>query len=105
MDNALKYGGDRLTEIAVGYKEAPKFHTLFVKDNGVGLEEKDAQKIFGLFQRSILSKGIEGTGLGLAIVQEIARQHGGKAEVKSCKEKGTIFYLSISKDLALTQLT
>jgi len=102
VDNALKYGGERLTEIAVGYRETPQHHMLYVKDNGVGLQEKEPKTIFGFFQRSRVSRDIEGTGLGLAIVGEIARRHGGELDVKSCSNKGTVFYLSISKDLALS---
>lgn len=99
VDNALKYGGEGLSEITVGYEESAGFHTLYVKDNGIGVAEKDRRKIFNLFQRSLHSKGIEGAGLGLAIVQEIARIHGGEVGVKSGTNKGAHFYVTIAKEL------
>ena len=98
-DNALKYGGEDLSEIRIGYKESDNFHILFVNDDGVGLKEKNSEKIFGAFQRHETSKGVTGSGLGLAIVKEIAERHSGKAWLESGPEKGTTFYLSISNHL------
>ncbi len=102
VDNALKYGGDQLNEIEIGYEEAPHFHTLFIRDNGIGMDTKDSHKIFGLFARKETSRRTEGSGLGLAIVKEIAKQHGGDVEVVSSHKTGTCFYISISKNLALS---
>jgi light-regulated signal transduction histidine kinase (bacteriophytochrome) len=101
VDNALKYGGDDLSEIKIGYRETGEYHILSVKDDGFGLKEEDTKKIFRVFMRKRTSKGIEGTGLGLAIVKEIAEQHKGKVWVKPGKKKGITFYLSISKYLPI----
>ena len=102
VDNALKYGGDELSEIKIGYKESDEFHILSVKDDGIGIAKGDSKEIFSPFKRSMTSEGIEGTGLGLAIAHEIAEQHKGRVWAKPNLEKGTIFYISISKDLKLT---
>ena len=99
VDNALKYGGDDLSEIRIGYEGSDEFHILSVSDDGVAIKSEDSEKIFGLFQRHETSKGIEGTGLGLAIVKEIMEQHGGKVWMESGPEKGTTFYISISRHL------
>ena len=99
VDNALKYGGERLKEIHIGYKKDHAYHVLSVRDDGRGLQEKDSKKIFGLFKREASSRGIQGTGLGLAIVKEIAQQHGGDVWLDAAAKKGTTFYFSISKDL------
>lgn len=101
VDNALKYGGDDLSEIKIGYKESDQYHILSVKDDGVGLRGEDTKKIFRVFMRKITSKGTEGTGLGLAIVKEIAEKHKGKVWVKPGAKKGITFYISISKHLQL----
>jgi PAS domain S-box-containing protein len=101
VDNALKYGGDDLSEIKIGYRETDEYHILSVKDDGFGLKEEDTKKIFRVFMRKRTSKGIEGTGLGLAIVKEIAEQHKGKAWVEPGQKKGITFYISISKYLQL----
>jgi signal transduction histidine kinase len=99
VDNALKYGGDDLSEIKIGYKETDEFHILSVKDDGVGIKDEDAKKIFGLFQRQETSIGIEGAGLGLAIVKDIVEQHRGKVWVEPGPEKGITIYISISRYL------
>ncbi|MCJ7682913.1 MAG: sensor histidine kinase, partial [Desulfobacteraceae bacterium] len=101
VDNALKYGGDNLHEIKIGYKEDKTFHVFSLSDDGVGIKEKDEEKVFELFHRNETSKGKAGSGLGLAIVKEIAERHQGAAWVETNTNKGTIFYISISKDLGV----
>jgi PAS domain S-box-containing protein len=99
IDNALKYGGKRLSRISIGHEEAEAFHIFSVTDNGQGLRGVDPEKIFGLFQRHETSRGIEGAGLGLTIVKEIAEQHGGRLWIESSTDKATTFCISISKNL------
>lgn len=99
VDNALKYGGNDLREIKIGYEESGGYHTLSVKDDGVGIKKEASEKIFGLFKRYETSKGIEGTGLGLSIVKEIAEQHKGKVWMEPGPKRGTTFFFSISRDL------
>jgi len=101
VDNALKYGGDSLREIEIGYREDRDFHLIFVRDDGVGLKEEDAERVFGLFVRRTPSREVEGAGLGLAIVREIARLHKGNAWNEPNREKGMTFYVSLSKNLSL----
>ncbi|MGA2940232.1 MAG: ATP-binding protein [Syntrophobacteraceae bacterium] len=99
VDNALKYGGERLSKIWIGHEETEGFHIFSIADDGKGLKGMDAEKIFGLFQRHETSRGVEGAGLGLAIVKEIAQQHGGQVWVQPAAKKGTTFCISISKNL------
>ncbi len=103
MDNALKYGGEQLSEITFGYRETDEFHILFVRDDGVGISEGDSEKIFDLFARSLTARGIQGSGLGLAIANEIAEQHQGRAWAEPGPEKGADFCISVSKALKSTQ--
>jgi PAS domain S-box-containing protein len=97
VDNALKYGGEGLSEISLGYEADSNFHILSVKDNGVGLKLADPESIFRAFQRHDTAGGVEGSGLGLAIVKEIAERHHGRAWVESTPGKGATFYISIAK--------
>jgi PAS domain S-box-containing protein len=98
VDNALKYGGEALSEICVRYKGSRESHVLSIKDNGIGLKEQDShQDIFSPFIRKKTSKGIQGSGLGLTIVKEIAEKHGGKVWLTPGQEKGITFYISIPK--------
>jgi len=99
VDNALKYGGDDLSEIALGYRGNDEFHIVSVSNDGVTIKQEDFDRIFGPFQRHETARGIEGTGLGLAIVKTLAARHGGKVWVESRREKGTSFYVSISRPL------
>ena len=99
IDNALKYGGKELSEIKIGYEENGDHHIFFITDDGIGIEVKDSEKIFDLFQRNETSTGTSGSGLGLAIVKEISKRHQGRIWLETAVEKGTKFYLSISKDL------
>ena len=99
VDNALKYGGDKLKEIRIGYEETGLFHTFSFSDDGVGINQEDQDKLFELFQRNNTSSGTDGSGLGLAIVKETAERHGGRAWVETNSNKGTTFHISILKDI------
>ncbi len=99
VDNALKFGGERLSKIWIGHEETENSHIFSITDNGKGLKVMDAEKIFELFERRETSRGIEGAGLGLAIVKEIAKQHGGLVWVEPAAKRGTAFFTSISKNL------
>ena len=78
VDNALKYGGDDLSEIRIEHKASDEFDTLSVSNDGVLIRRSDSEDIFGPFQRHKTSRGVQGSGLGLAIVKEIAEQHEGR---------------------------
>jgi K+-sensing histidine kinase KdpD len=99
VDNALKYGGNELSEIRIGYRETAEFHIFSVADDGVGVKKEFAEKIFKMFQRSESSKGIEGTGLGLAIIRVIAERHRGKVSMEPGPARGVTFHVSLAKDL------
>ncbi len=62
-----------------------------ISDNGIGIPEKDLEKIFNDFYRAsnIKQKKYEGSGLGLSIVKHIIERHGGTIEVKSPSRLGT----------------
>ena len=93
IDNALKYGGEGLTIIEIGYEKSGDFHHFTVKDDGVGIQPDES--IFKAFQRRSTSNKVEGTGLGLAIVKEIVEIHKGEVRVERGQEKGTVFHLLI----------
>lgn len=103
VDNALKYGGEALSEIDIKYKGSGESHILSIKDNGIGLKEQDShQDIFAPFIRRKTSKGIQGSGLGLTIMREIAEKHGGDVWLELGQERGITFYISIPKYLQLS---
>ncbi|MEW5723599.1 MAG: ATP-binding protein [Thermodesulfobacteriota bacterium] len=99
VDNALKYGGDGLGLIEIGYQDADECHMVFVRDDGVGIKARCEEDLFGAFSRNGAGAGIEGSGLGLAIVKEIAEHHQGRVWVASGPELGATVFFSISKNL------
>ena len=99
VDNALKYGGEDLSEIRIGYEESEEFHTLSVSDDGAGIREGDYERIFEAFRRGETYKAVEGVGLGLAIVAEIAERHKGRVWAEPQGDRWTTFHISIAKEL------
>ena len=94
VDNAAKYMGNQPAPlIEIGVREDKEI-TLFVKDNGTGIDPKYHSRIFGLFEK--LDATSEGTGIGLALVKRIIETHGGKIWVESeGLGKGSIFCFTI----------
>ena len=66
---------------------------IWFKDNGIGIAEKDYQRIFDIFQR--LDRSHEGTGIGLAIVKKAAERMGGNVGLQSAPGQGTTFWLDL----------
>jgi two-component system sensor histidine kinase VicK len=86
IGNSIKYtnpGG--VVEIVVEDGKSEKEIEVEVCDNGIGIPEKDREKIFREFFRAsnVKHKSYEGTGLGLSVVKQIIEQHGGKISFQS----------------------
>ena len=67
------------------------YHVLTFEDNGIGFEQKHAQKIFEVFQRLHTKDTYEGTGIGLSIVKKIVDNHDGIITVESAPGQGAKF--------------
>jgi signal transduction histidine kinase/large-conductance mechanosensitive channel len=81
IDNAAKYMGDQEDPlIEIGCRDEGE-RVIFVKDNGMGIEESYRTRIFGLFEK--LNPTSEGTGIGLALIKRIIEVHGGRIWVES----------------------
>jgi light-regulated signal transduction histidine kinase (bacteriophytochrome) len=95
LSNAVKYSGPRDPAIIeVGHTTQNGERVIYVRDNGVGFNEKYASKLFGIFQRLHRQEDFEGTGVGLATVQRILNRHHGRIWAKSEVEKGSTFYFT-----------
>jgi light-regulated signal transduction histidine kinase (bacteriophytochrome) len=99
VDNALKHGGEELSEIRIDYRQSEDFHLFSVSDNGVGIIGGIDEIVFAPFQRPEQAGTVEGAGLGLAIISEIAKRHRGEVWVEPGQAKGTTFYISLSKHI------
>jgi signal transduction histidine kinase len=89
ISNSVKYIG-RGDFIKISLNLLDEKAVIKIEDNGIGIEKENLKKIFNRFFCSN-KNGIKGSGLGLAIVKKIVDLHNGDIEVKSKKEKGTIF--------------
>ncbi|MCP4658295.1 MAG: hypothetical protein GY856_23015 [bacterium] len=82
LDNAVKYmGAEPAPRVEVGTRRDGGETVFYVRDNGVGIDPRHHEKIFGLFQR--LDAETAGTGIGLALVKRIVEVHGGRIWVES----------------------
>jgi signal transduction histidine kinase len=97
IDNALKYGGENLNEVRIGFRESEDYYILSVSDDGVGLNGKDPERLFNSFYRGSNTANIEGAGLGLAIIKEIAEKHKGNAWFEPLPLKGVNCFVSLPK--------
>ncbi len=96
VSNAIKYSRNNdHPKVEIGSKRDENKITFFVKDNGVGFDEKYKQKLFKVFQRLHSSAEFEGTGVGLAIVEKVISKHGGKVWAEGELNNGACFYFSL----------
>ncbi len=98
VDNALKFQrGDRTPAIRVFAEtaEAPGACRIVVEDNGIGLEQQYADRVFTVFQRLHPRDVYPGLGLGLAYCQKIVERHGGSIEYERSGEGGTRFIVTL----------
>ncbi len=58
-----------------------------MRDNGIGIKDRDLERIFDRFYRADQSRTISGTGLGLAIVQKVVKLHKGVIQVQAPKQR------------------
>jgi len=98
ISNALKFNNKSNPYIEIGCSEKDIFYEFYVKDNGLGIEERYFDKIFEIFQRLGKCEENEGTGAGLTIVKKIVQMHSGKIWMESKIGKGTTFYFTIPKE-------
>ncbi len=100
LDNAIKYCGDKpRATIEIRWIEEGSRHRIEVEDNGIGVAQRQQQRIFQLYHRGTdqLVNGVtqSGAGMGLAISKRIVERWGGEIGVKSRIGVGSIFFFTV----------
>lgn len=90
LANAIKYSGKQAPVTVDIYCE-PRWVVISVSDKGIGIPEKDIEKLFTPFFRASNTTTISGTGVGLSIVKEFIDAHSGTIEVQSRQNEGSTF--------------
>ncbi len=96
LDNAVSYSPTG-TRVVVGVRRAGDTVELSVADEGIGIAERDLERVFERFYRAdpARSRQTGGTGLGLAIVKHVATNHGGNVSVWSSEGAGSTFTIRL----------
>lgn len=100
IDNALKFAKkDAAPRVKVSASEQPNSWLFSVKDNGIGITEKNREKVFIIFRRLHNRNDYDGTGIGLSHCKKIVEVHGGNIWVDSKPGDGSTFYFTINKGI------
>jgi light-regulated signal transduction histidine kinase (bacteriophytochrome) len=104
--NALKFHPEgTVPRIHIGARVEGRTCTFLVKDNGIGIESRYADRVFVIFQRLNTRDAYPGTGLGLAITKKILDRHGGRIWFESKPGEGTTFHFTLTIAPAAGSLT
>ncbi|HEY7335208.1 MAG TPA: ATP-binding protein [Bryobacteraceae bacterium] len=94
IGNALKYRGQDAPRIHVSACRQGAVWRFSVQDNGIGIDPRYKEKIFGIFKRLHHDESYAGTGIGLAICQRLVERYGGRIWVESEVGKGATFFFT-----------
>lgn len=95
VENAVKFRGARPPQVSISWKQSEDEIEFSVRDRGIGIDEKDFERIFLLFQRLHGWDEYPGRGVGLAISKKIVERHQGRIRVESALGEGASFYFAI----------
>jgi CHASE2 domain-containing sensor protein/signal transduction histidine kinase len=94
LNNAVKFSpSDGVVRVEV--KQTASHGRITIQDQGAGMTDAEAARLFSHFSRLPSAQRKEGVGLGLAFVKAVAQQHGGKVEIFSTPGEGATFSLEI----------
>jgi PAS domain S-box-containing protein len=97
VGNAIKYQRPGIPRINISAAKVEKKWMFSVNDNGIGIDSKYTEKIFGMFQRLHKRNEFAGTGIGLAICKKIAERHDSNITVESKLGVGSTFRFALAE--------
>ncbi len=97
LSNAIKYMDKPEGLIRVGCVDDGEMWRFYVADNGPGIEEKDFERIFLVFQTGKPRDKVDSTGIGLTVVKKVVELYGGRVWVESELGKGSTFLFTFPK--------
>jgi PAS domain S-box-containing protein len=96
LSNALKFTeSDIKPEVKISCERLDHHWLFAVADNGIGIEQQYAERIFVVFKQLHTKAKYNGTGIGLAIAKKIVERHGGRIWFNSVHGNGSVFYFTI----------
>lgn len=95
ISNAIKFRSPAPPQIEITVQRQNGEWQFAVKDNGLGIDQKNFDRIFVLFQRLHTRQEYPGTGIGLAVCKKIIERHGGRVWLESAAGKGTTFFFTL----------
>lgn len=100
IGNGLKFAREGVPPVVeveghVEQQDGEEICELTISDNGIGIEDKHRERIFGVFQRLHTRGRYEGTGVGLAVCARIVERHGGDISVEGEPEQGSTFIIRL----------
>ena len=95
IDNAIEYSGDEPPRIHVSATDRDEADEISVRDEGIGIDPDDQERIFEVFERLHGREEYDGTGIGLALCQRIVERHGGRLRVDSEPGEGSTFSFTL----------
>lgn len=97
INNGLKYQlPDAVPEVDVEAEQMDSHWRFCIRDNGIGIEQRNLGKIFDVFQRLHTRSEYPGTGIGLAICKKVVNQHGGTIWAESSPGEGTRIFFTLA---------
>jgi len=95
VGNAVKFRGERPPRIHVSARRDGEQWLFSVRDNGIGIDPRFADRVFTMFQRVNAREKYDGSGIGLALCKRIVERHGGRISFESQPGRGSTFYFSL----------